>query len=185
MTINVAIRRVAALGILLFTSHVQCQQTTTTNTDCNLYGNTANCNSTSTTTDTGAQQAERNREAYETGQKIGTALGQGMAGAMQAHSFSKGLRKYCDAHPGQEWAYYSRADGHKLSSGHCPSNDEKALAAANEFMARHTDFKPGPANSQAITAYLETHKLDPREEKSYERAYKELKNTSQLDLYAK
>lgn len=182
---NKLVHILVLIGTCFCIVSAECQQTTSTNTNCTLYGNTANCNSTSTTTDNGAQQAERNREAYETGQKVGAALGQGIAGAMQAHAFSKGLRKYCNAHPGQEWAYYSRADGHKISSGYCPSDEDKGIAAANEFVSRHGDFMRTPSNSQAMTAYLEDHRLDPREEKSYERAYKDLKKSGRLELYAK
>jgi hypothetical protein len=160
-------------------------QTTTTNTNCNMYGNTANCTSTSTTTDSGAQQAERQREAYEAGQKIGSALGQGIAAARQEHAFNRGLHRYCDAHPGQDWHYHSRMDGHIISSGHCPSDEDKVEMAANEFAARHKEFIKGPANAQLMTSYIEGHNLDPREPKSYERAYRDLKNSGQLSLYSK
>jgi hypothetical protein len=167
------------LVAVLFAGHIIEAQQTTTNTNCNVYGSTMNC--TSTSTDNSAQQ----RQAYETGQQIGNALGTGMAAAMQAHAFSKELKKYCAAHPGEDWHYYSRADGHVLSSGHCPSDDEKGVAAANEFMSRHKDFIRNQANSQVVVAYLQDHKLDPREEKSYERAYKDLRKSGQLELYAK
>jgi hypothetical protein len=163
--------------LLLAGPSILAQQTT--NTNCTTIGNNINC--TSNTTDNAAQQ----QRAYETGQQVGNALGSGLAMAMQAHSFNKGVRNYCAAHPGNDWHYYSRVDGHVLSSGHCPSDEEKGVAAANEFMSHHKDFIPGQANSQVIVAYLESHKLDPREEKSYERAYKDLKKTGKLDLYAK
>ncbi len=130
---------------LLFAPIIRGQQTTTTNSNCNLYGNNANCTSTSTTTDNAAQQ----QQAYEAGQRVGSAIGQGIAAGMQAHAFSKGLQRYCDAHPGEEWHYYSRTDGHALSSGHCPSDDDKALAAANTFMAHHKGLhqRPGELSS--------------------------------------
>ncbi len=35
-----------------------------------------------------------------------------------------------------------------------------------------------------MTGYIDIHKLDPREKKSYERAYKDLKKAGQLDLYS-
>lgn len=148
-----------------------------TNTDCKINGSRMNC----TSTDTAAQQQQMN----QAGQQVGAALGQGIAGAMQAHAFSKGLQKYCDAHPGESWSYTSRADGHKLSSGMCPSNEEKGAEAANLFMSHHKEFIPGPNNSKVLVAYLDEHKLDPREEKSYERAYKDLKKSGQLELYGK
>lgn len=165
-------------ALLLLSMHIAYGQQTTT-TDCTLYDTTAHC--TSNTTDTGVQQQRQ----FEQGQQAGRAVGEGIATAMQAHAFNKDLKKYCAAHPGQDWNYYSRADGHVLSSGHCPSDEEKALVAASEFMSRHKDFKAGDANSQAMTKYIQTNNLDPREEKSFERAYKALKKTGQLDLYAK
>jgi hypothetical protein len=151
----------------------------TTNTSCTTIGNNTNC--TSTTTDYAAQQ----QHAYEQGQKIGNALGAGITQGMQAHAFNKGLNKYCASHPGETWHYYSGIDGHELSSGYCPNDEDKALAAANTFMAKHKDYKPKPANSKALVTYFDVHNLDPREEKSYERAYRELKKNGQLDLYAK
>jgi|SRR5580658_2049030 hypothetical protein len=157
-------------------------QTTTTNTNCSVYDTTANCTSTSTDDSAQkAQQAEQQRQAYETGQAIGAAFGQ----AMQARAFSKGLRKYCDQHPGEDWHYSSRADGHTISSGHCASDDDKVTALANEFAAHHKDFVRSPANGEAVANYIDVNKLDPRERKSYEKAYKELKKTGQLELYAK
>lgn len=165
------------LGVLLLTGNAHGQQTT--NTNCTLSGNTANC--TSNTTDYGAQQ----QQAYEAGQQVGNALGTGIANVIQAHSFSKGLRKYCDAHPGEAWHYGVIATGQAYRSGTCPSNEEKSVQAANKFMAHHKDFKPCDANSKVMTAYIETHNLDPREEKSYERSYKALKKSGQLNLYMK
>lgn len=165
------------LGIVLLSCKAARSQETTT-TNCSLSGNTANC--TSNTTDYGAQQ----QRAYEQGQQVGNALGKGLAAAMQAHQFTKGLRKYCDAHPGQDWHYYSRVDGHTISQGHCPTQTDEALTAANEFMSRHKDYIPCPTNSAAITAYVDGHNLNPRERGSYERAFKDLKKTNQLKLYA-
>ena len=173
-----ATRAVAVLSILLFLGHVVRGQQTT-NTNCNVYGSTVNC--TSNTTDNAAQQ----QRSYEAGQQVGNALGQGIAGAMQAHSFSKGLRKYCDVHPGEVWHYGVIATGQAYNSGTCPTNEEKSVQAANKFMSHHKEFIPEPANSNVLVAYLEAHKLDPREEKSYERAYKDLKKSGKLDLYAK
>jgi hypothetical protein len=61
------------LAVLLLVT-LAAAQTTTTHTDCQIYGSTADCTSTSTS-DAAAQaaQAERQREAYETGQQIGRA----------------------------------------------------------------------------------------------------------------
>ena len=117
-------------------------------TNCTTIGDNTHCVSTST--DNSAQQ----QQAYEAGQKIGNALGTGFSTAMQAHSFDKGLRKYCDAHPGEEWTYRSRLDGHTLSSGHCPSDSDISLQAANAFMSRHRDYIKSETNSQLMVAYL-------------------------------
>jgi hypothetical protein len=171
-------RAKATLGALLFVVPAMYGQQTT-NTNCTVNGNAANC--TSTTIDTGAQQ----QRAYEAGQQFGNALGAGIAAGMQAHAFSKGLKKYCAAHPGQDWHYYSRLDGHTLSSGYCPTDEDKGVTAANEFMARHKDYIKESANSNVVVAYLQEHRLDPREEKSYEHAYNDLKKSGQLDLYKK
>ena len=171
-------RALTALSLLMLPCPLLMSQQTT-NTNCMTVGSNTNC--TSTTTDYGAQQ----QRAYEQGQQVGTALGQGIGAAMQTHAFSKGLKKYCAAHPGQHWHYYSRADGHVLSSGHCPSDEDKAVEAANLFMSKHKEYIPGANNSQLITNYLDSHRLDPREEKSYETAFKDLKKEGKLELYAR
>jgi hypothetical protein len=179
MTLNRGTSRVAlALAVLAIgASHSFSQQST--NTNCTTVGSNTNC--TSTTTDYDAQQ----RRAYEQGQQIGNALGQGIAGAMQAHSFNKGLKKYCDAHPGEIWHYGRRATGDVYSSGRCPTEEQIAVEAANTFMARHRDYIANQTNSKFITDYLDSHRLDPRREKSYEVAYKGLKKTGKLVLYAR
>jgi hypothetical protein len=191
MTMNNATRKVAMVVVLSFAlRHIARAQTSTTDTNCTIYSNTANC--TSTTTDDSAQraqqaaqQAERDRQNYETGQKIGAALGQSIAVATQAHAFNKGVRKYCEAHPGEDWHYRSNADGHEISSGHCPSDEDKVTTLTNEFVAHHKDFIRSPTNAQTLVTYLETNNLDPRERKSYEKAYKELKKAGKLELYSK
>jgi hypothetical protein len=168
----------AILGTLLFVVPAMYGQQTT-NTNCSVNGNTANC--TSTTTDTGAQQ----QRAYEAGQQIGNALGSGIALAMQSHSKSSWVKKFCARHPGESWRWTRNRDGALLDSGRCPTDEDKGVMAANEFMAHHKDYIKEPANSNVVVAYLEEHKLDPREEKSYEHAYTDLKKSGQLDLYKK
>jgi len=164
------------LSILLFAGRFTNGQQTT-NTYCTLYGNTASCSST--TTDYGAQQQRNNEVARQAGE----AIGRGLARAMQHHRFSKQMKKYCAGHPGQDWTYRSRANGTVFSSGHCPSEEDRVAEVANEFAAGHKDFKRNPANAQAVIAYIAVHNLDPRERKSYERAYKDLKKSGQLELY--
>jgi hypothetical protein len=73
----------------------------------------------------------------------------------------------------------------KCKSGHCSSDDDKATASLNDFAAHHKDFMRSPDNVRTVAAYIEANKLDPRERKSYEKAYKDLKKEGQLELYAK
>src|ERR1017187_4249323 len=86
--------KIMVLVILTFATRPSMHgQTTTTTTNCNVYGNTANCTSTSSDDSAQkAQQAEQQRQAYETGQKLGAGL-----------AFNRNLRKYCAAHPGEDW----------------------------------------------------------------------------------
>ena len=104
---------------------------------------------------------------------------------MQAHSFSKSVAKYCAAHPGEEWSYRRDTDGSTISSGHCPSMAEKASITASIFMSRHKDFIACPENSKVMTEWLEARNLNPLDESSFERAYKDLGKSGQLRLYSK
>jgi hypothetical protein len=157
----------AILSIFLVGGHILLAQQTT-NTNCTTVGNNTNC--TSNTTDNAAQQ----QRAYEAGQQVGNALGRGLGAAIHAHSENKAIKSFCSTHPG--WT---------IEGDRCLTNEDKGVIAANEFMSHHKEFIPEPANSKVLVAYLEDHKLDPREEKSYERAYKDLKKSGQLELYAK
>ncbi len=178
MTRISGIRIAVACGLLALAScSMQGQQTTTTN--CNVAGNNVNC--TSNTTDYGAQQ----RQAYENGQQIGNALGSGLAIAMQAHSQNKWVKHFCEGHPGGSWHWTRRSDGAITASGNCPTDSDKSLIAANEFMAHHREYIKEADNSKVLVAYLEEHKLDPRVEKSYEKAFKDLRKSRQIELYAK
>jgi hypothetical protein len=146
--------------------------------NCTTAGSNINC--TSTTTDYGAQQ----QRDYEAGQQVGRAIGSGVAVAIQRHSFNKSVQRYCSKHPGQNW---SSGSG---ETGYCPSDSDKIAEATLAFMARHRDYIPdgvyfGGPNHQHMIAYLDTHRLDPRREKSYERAYRDLKQSGQLQLYAR
>lgn len=161
--------------LTLSTSTAHAQQST--NTNCNVNGNNVNC--TSTTTDYGAQQ----QHSYEQGQQIGNALGTGLALAIQSHAEEKFVKKFCAANPGGDWRWYRRSDGHTLATGHCPNQNEKAIIAANEFIAHHKNYVPCAENSSVMISYVEAHNLDPREEKSYEKAFRELKKANQLKLY--
>jgi len=165
------------LAAALISVSALAQQTTDTN--CTTSGNSINC--TSTTTDRAAQQ----QRAYEAGQQVGAALGTGIAAAVQAHAHSKWVKNYCAAHPGGGWKTTNRVTGVVTQRGRCPTDEDKQLEAANTFMSKHRDYIPEPNNSTILVAYLDTHKLDPREERSYEHAYKDLKKGGQLNLYAR
>ena len=160
--------RYAALLALVLPVRGIMQGQQTTNTNCTTSGNYTNC--TSNTTDYSAQQ----QQMYQAGQQIGNALGVGIGSAIRAHSQKKAAKKFCESHPG--WT---------IGTMYCPTDEDKGLQAANAFMARHKDYIREPSNSKTLVAYLDTHRLDPREEKSYERAYTDLKKSGELDLYTR
>jgi hypothetical protein len=126
MTANKAAYRPA----LIVLSIVLCQsmhgQTTTTNTDCSLNGNMANCTSTSTSdaaqiAQQQAQQAERDKQLND----AGSAIGVGISNAILRHKVKKGVEKYCEQHPGETWTW--QVEGQALS-GVCPGELPVALA---------------------------------------------------------
>jgi hypothetical protein len=160
-----SIAKLIALTVVL-TASVFGQQIT--NTNCNASGNQINCNST--TTDNSVQQ----QQAYEAGQAAGSAIGNGVAIAIVKHR----IKKYCESNPGSDWNIAG-------ASGHCMNDNDKVLAAANQFVSRHKDYMRSPENTKLMIAYFETNNLDPREEKYYDRAYKELKSIGKLALYSK
>jgi hypothetical protein len=164
------------LGILLFAASATRGQTTT-NTNCTVNGSNANC--TSTSTDNSAQQ----QRADETGQQLGEAPASGIALAMQTYARNKWVKNYCAGHPGSNWHWPQNSDGALFASGHCPTDAEVGAVAVNEFMAHHRKYIKCQENSDALDAYLTFHRLDPRIEKSYERAYKDLKKDGRLQLY--
>lgn len=87
--------------------------------------------------------------------------------------------EYCQGHPGEDWA---RTFGDTTRTGHCDDADPKSAAVLNRFLSHNKKLAPTPANAQTLIAYVNYNKLNPREEKSYERAYKSLKQTGQLEL---
>jgi hypothetical protein len=165
----------AALAMAFASSQAMAQETT--NTNCTLNGNTANCTSTKT------DNAEQQRRAYEAGQQLGNALGVGIARAVRAGKQAKWVKNFCARHPGGGWYWHV---GNTITDrGTCPTDDDRDIEAANLFMSRHKDYVPEQANSTIMVAYLESHNLDPREEKSYEKGYKDLKKSGRLHLYSK
>lgn len=141
-----------ALGVALAFACPSRAQTTTTNTNCTSIGDNINCNSTSTS------NAAQQQQAYEAGQKVGDAIGGGIALAMASHSKNSWVRKFCAAHPGESWKWTRNADGALLDSGHCETDDDKALAAANTFMSHTwtvttwTRAKRSPTNGRTKTS---------------------------------
>jgi hypothetical protein len=99
-------------------------QTTTTDTNCTINGNTANCTSTSTDDSArrqaqAAAQAEKDREGYETGQAAGKAMGGLIGLAVRKHAIAKQHQAYCNEHPGESWARRD-AKSNVLDQGTCP-----------------------------------------------------------------
>ena len=125
MRMNNATRSLVILVLLLFAIRPSMHgQTTTTNTDCTINGNTANC--TSTSTDDSAQrqaqaaaQAEKDRQAEELGKSVGNATGGLIGLAMRKHAIAKQYKAYCNQHPGEPWARRD-AKGSVLDQGTCP-----------------------------------------------------------------
>jgi hypothetical protein len=87
------------------------------------------------------------------------------------------------AQPSSPTVYGSGQDGFQTAIS--AAFTDAAVAAANEFLASRKDFISDKANSQVMIAYIKAFKLDPREKKTYERAYKDLKRDGLLELNSK
>lgn len=151
----------------------------TTNTNCSEIGNTINC--TSTTTDNSVQQQQMN----EAGRQVGNAIGTGLAVAIDSHRMHAYVKKYCPAHPGAYWGWVRRSDGRTIASGYCPTFNQQISEAVNSVTTRHRDYMPVQANSDAMAKYVTDHRFDPRQQKSWERAYNDLRKQGALQLYAR
>jgi hypothetical protein len=134
MTMSNATRRLAMLVVLLFAMrHSMYGQTTTTDTNCTVYGNTANCTSTSTD-DSAAIRAQQQRQAEQdqaneqAGAAIGNAMGRGILAMRERHKFNS----YCKQHAGEP---YTRTwpDGRK-EEGVCPGT----LVGIQNYCKQHT-----------------------------------------------
>ena len=156
-----------ALVVILLSLPVSAQVTST----CSLYGNTANCVST----DNGAVAAEQQREAYATGQAIGSGIGMAI---FRAH-FPGWRRKYCSRHPNQPF-YYGNAAGDSIT-GTCPSQDAISNEVAAEWMARNQHYKPSEPNGKAMDIYIADNHLARWEPKTYKSAYKALLKQGKLE----
>jgi hypothetical protein len=171
-------RKALPLGVLAIASpFLFAQQTAITN----LTTSGINADFTSTRIDYDGQP----QRVHEQGQQNRNALRNPVPVARQAELLSfKSVKKFCAVHPDEDWRYI-RADGQVLSTGHCLSDLDKGFEAATIFRSHHKDFIAGESNAQLMTDYLESRRLDPREEKSYEIAYKDLKKAGKLDLYSR
>lgn len=83
---------------LLLASLAAAQTTTTTN--CDVNGNQVNCTSTD---DNAQQQAKAQQQADndKAMSDLGSALGTGLANAINNHKLKKQLKQFCAAHPGE------------------------------------------------------------------------------------
>jgi hypothetical protein len=126
-----ATRRLAILVVLSFAlRHSMHGQNTTTDTNCTVNGNTANC--TSTSTDDSAQrqaraaaQAEQDRANEQAGAAVGKAMGTAMNGLIVGHR----IKSYCKKHPGETWALSNNNTGEVYNSGQCPEPNRQAKQA--------------------------------------------------------
>jgi hypothetical protein len=171
-------RKAFALGILAIASpFLFAQQAAITN----FTTSGINADFTSTRIDYIVQP----QRVQEQGKQNRNSLRSPVPVAKQAQLFSfKSVKKFCAAHPDEDCRYVSE-DGQVLSAGHCLSDLDKGFAAATLFRSHHKDFIAGESNAQLMTDYLESHRLDARQEKSYEIAYKDLKKAGMLDLNAR
>jgi hypothetical protein len=108
-------------------------QTTTTNTDCNVYDNRVNC--TSTSTDNSAairaqqeRQAEQDRANEQAGAAVGKAMGSAMNGLIGGHK----IKSYCKQHAGESYTW-TWPDGRK-QEGVCPGT----VVGIENYCKHHT-----------------------------------------------
>lgn len=146
----------------------------TYNTSCTLYPNTASC--TTTKADGGAAaNAEAQRQQYQTGQAIGSGMGMAI---FRAH-FPGWRRKHCSQHPEQPFDYRNAA-GDSIK-GTCPTLNQLANEAAQEFRGKHPYAVKSPEQAQAMDKYIVDNKLSPWEPKSYEKAAAATENVAKAE----
>jgi len=110
--------------VLLFAMrHSMCGQTTTTNTDCTLNGNTANCTSTST------DNSAAIRAQQEAGAAVGKAMGTAVNGLIVGHR----IKSYCKKHPGETWTLSNNNTGEVYNSGQCPESNRQTPQTAQQL----------------------------------------------------
>lgn len=94
----------AILVLLTAGSAAFGQQTSTTDTNCNVNGQQINCtsNTNSTSPDsTDAQRAEQQRELNENSKAAGAALGSAIGNVILKHR----VNKWCEGHPEGSWNF--------------------------------------------------------------------------------
>jgi hypothetical protein len=95
----------AILVLLTAGSSAFGQQTSTTDTNCNVNGQQINCtsntNSTPSTDSTDAQRAEQQREMNENTKAMGNALGSAIGNVILKHR----VNKWCEGHPEGSWNF--------------------------------------------------------------------------------
>jgi hypothetical protein len=140
MTMKKATRGVVMLVVLSFalrhSVHGQ-QTTTTTETNCTVNGNTANCTSTSTDNSAAIQaQQERQAEQDKANEQAGAAVGKAMGSVMNGFIVGHKIRSYCKKHAGEPYTWQG-PDGSK-QDGTCPGTPQTAqqLASSREQEAR-------------------------------------------------
>jgi hypothetical protein len=86
--------------------------TSTTQTDCSLHGNTADCTSTTQTQTYPPPQPRQSTQAYQNGYITGQAIGNSMAKSIAVHRANNWVKKYCKKHgSGSSWWYYNPTIG--------------------------------------------------------------------------
>src|SRR5208282_1956919 len=135
LTMSNATRRLAILLVLSFAlRHSMHGQTTTTDTNCTVNGNTANCTSTSTDNSAAIRaQQERQAEQDKANEQAGAAVGKAMGSAMNGLIVGHKIKSYCKQHAGESYTW-TWPDGRK-QEGVCPGTvvvtKEKLIEASN------------------------------------------------------
>jgi hypothetical protein len=138
--------------VVFFAVALAAAQTTTTQTDCNIYGSTASCTSTSTSDAADrAARAEQQREMYETGQQIGQGLGNVTQGLRARHF----VKKFCKQHgAGATWWY--QFQGQPVVTGTCEGQGtEEGQAFDNKLAVRDLCSNRGYGDSHPQCRQIE------------------------------
>ena len=107
-----SLNRLLVFGVLCVS--IALAQNSTTNTTCQLNGNTANCTSTTQQVPQATTPSQSLEQGYRVGQEMGRPIGQAIA----YHRANRWVKKFCKKHPGASWWYSSPATGRL--EGACP-----------------------------------------------------------------